>query len=412
MKVLGLITEYNPFHNGHKYHLEKSKSITGASHTVVVMSGNFLQRGEPALFDKWIRAEMAVKEGIDLVIELPTVFACNSAEYFALGSIKILDSLNIVDYISFGSEVGNISKLKTLSDIFLKEPNDYVNLLKRNLSKGDTFPVARQKAIDGYLHSAELTNTLRNPNNILGIEYLKALKRLNSNIDPLTIKRVKSEYNSTEIHGNICSATAIRTHLKEQSRINELEKVMPTNSYKIFKESLLDGKGPVFLENFERIILYKLRSIPTDELKKIHDVNEGFDNRLKQGAIISNDFNNFLDYVKTKRYTLTRIQRILIKILLGITKEDIKLIANEKSPVYIRVLGFSKKGAELIKKIKKETDLPIVTNINKYSPNSIIERKMLDYDILGTNIYSLFIPNTNLRKGGWDYLQKPYIHFL
>ena len=187
MKIVGLITEYNPFHNGHLYHLEKSKSITGCDYTVSVMSGNFLQRGEPALTDKWIRAKMAIDNGVDLVIELPTLYACQSAEFFAYGAIKLLDSLNVIDYVSFGSEVGSIKDLKKIASILVNEPKEFKDILRDTLKLGIAFPKARSQALKKYLTLKNITidnveDILNNPNNILGIEYIKALLKIDSKI--------------------------------------------------------------------------------------------------------------------------------------------------------------------------------------------------------------------------------------
>ncbi len=412
MKVLGLITEYNPFHNGHKYHLMKSKKITNSTHIVVAMSGNFLQRGEPALINKWTRAKMAIREGADLVIEVPTVFACNSAEYFALGSIGTLNSLNIVNSICFGSEMGSIDTLDNLADIFINEPLEFKNILKIYLSKGDPFPVARQKAISNYFNNNEYNNILNNPNNILGIEYLKALRLLNSKIKPITIKRIKAHYNSRDINGKICSATAIRELLNNNiKKINELESVMPNNSYEILRKSIKEGKGPVFLHNLEDIILYKFRTMSLDRLKEIHDVNEGFENRLKKASIEAQNFYDFIDRIKTKRYPLTRIQRIIIKTLLEMTKNDVQILTKEKGPQYIRVLGFSEAGTSLLRELKTKAKIPIIINLNKHIIKNDYENKMLEYDILASDIFNLFTNKDKYRKGGTDFTESPYINF-
>lgn len=412
MKVLGIIAEYNPFHNGHKFHLKKSMLITGATHVIAVMSGNFLQRGEPALLDKWTRAEIAIKEGIDLIIELPTIYACNSAEFFAKGSISLLNALNVVDFISFGSENGEIDKLNIVANLLANEPDKFKNILKSYLDTGIVFPKARQKAIQKFLESSyDLNSILSNPNNILGIEYLKALKQINSNITPVTIKRIKADYNATEINGNICSATAIRKLLlKNPDNINALKNVLPQNSFDILYNNILDGKGPNFIQDLEQIILFTLRTIPKEKLKYIHDVNEGLENRLKKAAINSNNFNILIQNIKTKRYALTRIQRILMKTLINITKSDIELFKDNFTPKYLRILGFSKKGAELLRVIKEVSEVPIITNLNQYVPQDLQASRILEIDTTASDIYSLLYKNISIRRGGYDYLRKPYIN--
>lgn len=411
MKVVGLITEYNPFHNGHKYHLERSKELTNASHSIAIMSGNFLQRGEPALLDKWERAKAAVKEGVDLVIELPAIFSCNSAEFFAFGSVNLLNELNIVDYICFGSEDGELKNIDLISELLVNEPLEFKIILKKFLDKGYTFPASRQEAINEYLdNNLGKDNFLSSPNNILGIEYLKALKLLKSEIIPLTIKRIKADYNSTEIKSEICSATAIRNLLEqEQKNFQAIKNVVPSLSYEIIENAIKEGKGPVFIRDLEQIILYRLRLLSKKELSAIHDVNEGIENRLKKGAMISTSYNELIEYLKTKRYTLTRLQRILMKTILGINKDDVGILAKNLGPKYIRVLGFTDKGAELLKKIKKVSELPIITNLKRFESQNEYAKRMIEIDTISTDIYTLLYKNSKLSKGGLDYIKMPYI---
>lgn len=411
MKVVGLITEYNPFHNGHKYHLEKSKEMTGASHSITVMSGNFLQRGEPSLLDKWERAKIAVKEGVDLVVELPTIYSCNSAEFFAFGGISLLNSMNIVDSICFGSEHGELESIDLISDLLIKEPKEFKVILKKHLDVGLTFPLARQRAIDEYLGKGIMDNKLLSlPNNILGIEYLKAIKLLNSAIKPFTIERIKADYNSTDINGEICSATAIRTLLEKNCNdLDIMSRVVPSHSYKVVRDAIQTGKAPAFSKNLWQIILYKLRTISTDKLMDIHDINEGLENRLKKGAAISTNYEELMEYLKTKRYTRTRLQRALIKTIIGITKEDVESLSKTKGPQYIRVLGFSDRGADLLKKMKKTSAIPIITNLKRYKPQDIYAKRMLEIDTIATDIYTLLYKDKSLSIGGLDYIEKPFI---
>ena len=261
MNILGLVVEYNPFHNGHLYHLEKSKEITNATHTVAIMSGNFLQRGEPALFDKYTRAKAAVENGVDLVIELPTLFACQSAEIFSHGAICTLNSLNCIDSVCFGSEVGNIDILYTIANILVNEPDDFKVKLKNYLKEGMLFPSARSNALFDYIShnnlvnisKEDLLNILNSSNNILGIEYIKSIIKLDSNIKPYTITRIKSEYNSEQIDSSICSATAIRKSLKDNNNIELLSNVIPNKTYNVIKDSIENNFNPMMIWNFRML---------------------------------------------------------------------------------------------------------------------------------------------------------------
>ena len=358
--VVGIIGEYNPFHNGHAYHLEKSKQEAHADYSVAVISGNFVQRGNVSLIDKWSKANMAISNGIDLVIELPTIYSISSAENFAYGAVKILDSLNIVDYISFGSEACNIDVLEKCADVLYKEPPKFVNLLNHELSKGLSFPKARENALLMYLNDIrKYSNILSNPNNILAIEYIKSLKRLKSTIKPIAIKRMNVEYKELEVKNNFASATAIREKIKTDKPAG-LSKLMPPNSYRILYNSILKGHYVKDIENFEKEIIYTLRKMSLKEISNLPDVTEGLEHNIKNAANSCNTIEEFMNIIKTKRYTNTRIQRILLYALLGITKDDMK--ASFKAQPYIRVLGMNNKGKELLSVISRSNpNLNIIT---------------------------------------------------
>ncbi len=411
MKVLGLITEYNPFHNGHKYHLDIAKKITCSTHSIAVMSGHFMQRGEPAIFDKWTRAQIAINEGVDLVIELPTIYACNSAEYFAMGSVKLLDRLNIVDSICFGSEHGRIKEINKIADLLVDEPLKFKTILKLYLDKGLSFPAAREKAILDYFHNdRDFLKIVDSPNNILGIEYLKALRTIKSKITPVTIERLHSDYSSKEIIGNICSATAIRLLLsREIIDFETLSQVIPSNSFQIIKDTISKGKGPIFVEDFEDILMYKLRTMDISKLNSIHDIKEGLENRIKLASLEANNYEELIKKVKTKRYTYTRIQRIFMKILIELFDEDILVNEKKYGPQYIRVLGFSQKGRELLKSIKEKSDMSIITNLKYYTPQNDFAKRMIDFDIKTSNIYNLLFKEVQYKRGNSDYTNGPFI---
>ena len=389
--IVGIIGEYNPFHNGHKFHLEESKRILHADYSVAIISGNFVQRGNVSIIDKWSKAEMALNNGIDLVIELPTIYSISSAENFAFGAIKTLDSLNIVDYVSFGSECGNLDTLSLFANIFTDKPSEYISLLNHELSKGISFPKARENAALMYLHDIrKYSNILSNPNNILGIEYLKSLKNIRNSIRPLTIKRENSDYNSIDIKNGFTSSTSIRDMLIK-NKLSKLPYVMPKETYKIFYNCFQNGHIVKDLSKYEKEIIYTLRKMTLSEISNLPDVTEGLEYNIKNAANSCNTLEEFMNIVKTKRYTSTRISRILVYALLGITKKDMK--NSMKNIPYIRVLGFNNNGKKLLSTISRSIrNIDIITSVKKYldsdKPNKYSKR-MLDIDITATNIYTL-----------------------
>ena len=398
--VVGIIAEYNPFHNGHAYHLEKSKELAKADYVIAVVSGNFVQRGNVSLINKWDKANMALTNGADLVIELPTVYSISSAENFAYGAVKILDSLNIVDYISFGTELDDISVLDKCADILYKQPQKFVNLLNHELSKGLSFPKARENALLMYLNDIrKYSNVLSSPNNILAIEYLKALKKLKSHIRPIAIKRKNTGYNDLNITDNFASATAIRKKIIDNTPAG-LSKLMPPNSYRVLYNSIQKGHYVKDITSFEKEIIYILRKMSLKEIENLPDVTEGLEHAIKNAANSCNTINEFMNIIKTKRYTNTRIQRILLYALLGITKDNMK--TSTKVQPYIRVLGMNKKGKDLISVIKRSNpNLNIITSVKKYidsNPNKAL-LNMLNIDINATNTYTL-----EYEKDSWSNL--------
>lgn len=417
MNLLGLIVEYNPFHNGHKYHLEKSKEITNATHTVAIMSGSFLQRGEPALFDKYTRAEMAVKNGVDLVIELPTLYACQSAEIFSHGAVATLNSLNCVNSLCFGSEEGNIDILQTISEILVKEPSDFKITLKNFLDEGIVFPVARSKALYEYiknnhlleLSEDELQQVLNSSNNILGIEYIKSLIKLNSSIKPYTITRIASKYNSTDIESNICSATAIRNSLKDNTDLKLIENVVPLHTFNEINHKINTNFNPVFDYMFYDLLSSTIiRDV--DNLTKYFEVNEGIENKIYSNVFTSKNLEELINSTKSKRYTMTKIKRTLNNILLGINRDDVIKVKDLDKVPYIRILAFNNKGREIIKKIKTSSDIEIITKFSKISHvDDPIFDTLIKYDLKSSNMYNLiyYKNNRNLLKGPMDYYLSP-----
>lgn len=299
-KVLGIVAEYNPFHNGHLHHLEEAKKLTGATYVVAVISGNFTERGSTALIDKWYRAEMALKCGVDLVLELPTLYATSSAENFADGAIKLLNSLKVVDYVAFGAETANVDILSELADVLYHEPKEYKNILTTELKKGISFPKARENTLLMYLNnSKKYSNVLSSPNNILGIEYIKALKKYKSKIEPVAISRFETGYNDSDFSGNIASATAIRNIVKNGG-FDILRRLLPESSYSILMDNIKQGHFVTDLSAFEKEIIYTLRKMDIKEIANLPDVSEGLEFAIKNAANSCNSVTEFLNIIKSK----------------------------------------------------------------------------------------------------------------
>jgi predicted nucleotidyltransferase len=412
MKVLGIITEYNPFHNGHLYHLRESVKLTGADYVVCVMSGNFIQRGEPAIINKWARAKMALNAGINLVIEIPTVYAMSSAEHFAFGAVKILDSLNIVDCICFGSESGDVEKLSSLADIIIEEKPLYKAALKNELSKGVSYPKAREAAIMTSLSNSDANSKdiIKCSNNILGIEYIKALKRLDSSIIPFAIKRIANEYNCREITGEVSSATAIREILKNGVN-SQASTLMPDYSFEILKEEFSEKRGPVTFKSFQDILLMLIRKSSGEYIKSLNDISEGLENRIKDIAGNTGDIYEFFDMLGTRRFTNTRLQRVVMSFITGLTKESFNEFNKYGGPQYARVLGFDKKGRHILKKIKKKATIPVIIKRAHFSDscNNLL-KKMLELELKATDVYVLGYENPLYRKAGQEYTQEIVIN--
>lgn len=404
MKTLGIIAEYNPFHNGHLHHLQESKRLTGAEYVVAVMSGNFTQRGEPAMADKWTRAQMAVDNGVDLVLEIPFAYACNNAEYFAKGAVKILDGLGCVTHLSFGSESGKLDELIMIAKEITNESAEFKESLKKYLDLGLSYPRARQGALEQCL-GKEATELIRGSNNILGIEYLKQLDLLNSNIQPVTIGRRGAAYVDPDLSGEMASAMAIRNELEKNADFHGIIGQVPEKTLHILKQ--INSGVKVKMKDLYPLIAYQILTRSREELSQIFSATEGLENRLKSQIGRSNHMESLLDRMKTKRYPLTRIQRLLIHTLLNLTKDKFSNM-EEQGQLYGRVLGFGAKGAELLKSIKKSEfpHIPMITNINKEASQNEAIQSILKYDILASEIYHLIGEGNPTEHS--DYVKKPY----
>ena len=406
-KVVGIIAEYNPFHNGHSYHIQNTKAQTGADFVVAVMTGNFTQRGNTSVINKWEKTKMALNGDADLVIELPTIYSVSSAENFANGAVKILNELGIVDTISFGMEADDVSTLNNIANVLVNEPPEYKAILEHELSKGNSFPKARENALMMYLNDIKrYANVVKGSNNILAIEYLKALKKQKSSIVPFGVKREKVYYNSTKIIDEYASATGIR-NLLLHNQIEEVRKVVPAKSYSILLNNLRQGTYVLDIIAYNDEIIYKLRSMTVKQIANLPDVSEGLEYLIKDVSNKTNNLIELINGIKSKRYTQTRIQRILLYALLGITKKDMEM--SKKITPYIRVLGCSEKGKILLSQINSKAK--VITSLKKYELSNKNKRfcigkqkalnRMLEIDKTATDIYTIGYKKDS--KAGLDY---------
>lgn len=404
-KTVGIIAEYNPFHNGHYYHMQQAKKMANADFCVAIISGNFTQRGDTSIVDKWAKAYMAICGGADLVLELPTIYSISSAENFASGAIKVLNSLKIVDSIAFGAETNDLGALNNIANVLYDEPKRYINLLSHELKSGISYPSARQNAVLMYLNDIKrYANILNSPNNILAIEYLKALKAQKSAMKPILIERKNVYYNEDRIVDDFASATAIRNMLIRKEYKN-LAKVIPRSTYQILGNEMNKSHIVLSIQEYEKEILYILRKMSAQEIANLPDVSEGLENAIKSAANNSSTLKEFMSLIKTKRYTQTRIQRILLYALLGIDKKAME--ASKKIVPYARVLGFTQKGKQLISQIiEMNPKINMVTSVKRYmSENTNNNKKdlikMLELDMFATDVYTLAYKEDS--KTGLDY---------
>ena len=361
--VNGIIAEYNPFHNGHAFQLNDAKAQTGAKYTIAVMSGNYMQRGTPAIIHKFKRTEMALRSGVDLVLEIPALYSTGSAEFFATGAVALLDKLGVVSHLCFGSECGDLSVLNRLADVLCSETPEYTECLNQGLRQGYSFPAARSEAI-ARLHP-DLVNCqdiLGQSNNILAIEYLKALKKRNSNISPITTTRCVSNYNDRYLGSYQSSSLAIRQAIYDNCDMNCLAPQMPDSAFPILKESL-EKESPIRLDDFSRILHYKLIIDSEKKYTEYMDVNKELSDRIYNSLDQFDSFRGFCDLLKTKNITYTRVSRCLMHILLDIRKTDVEHAASMDYAPYARVLGFRREAEPLLSEIKTYSSIPLITKL-------------------------------------------------
>lgn len=413
MKAVGLVTEYNPFHNGHLYHLNKAMELTGADISVAVMSGDFVQRGEPAVLDKYTRTSMALNSGVNLVVELPVNYAVSSAESFAAGALKVLDYIK-ADSIAFGSESGDIERLSKLAHILCDNEDTLYKEISKCTANGISYAAARQKVVE-KLTDKDTAAMLTSSNNILAVEYLKAIIKNNYAIKPYTVQRQGDSYNDTDIRSEYASATALRKNLKADN-ISEYIPVkagliLSSNTNYIYPDDITEALFTRLLD-----ILFASsydKNVFIENVMQYPDVSKEIAGRLYKSAMYmitrtvpqrseSKDnwtfsFGSLCEYIKTKEVPLSRIKRALVRITLGLDKKRMEKYANEP---YIRVLGFDKKGQEYLSYIRKTVEVPLITKTADY-------KEMLLDDIHAANIYNMMVAGKYGVKELGDFVRGP-----
>ena len=413
MKAVGLVTEYNPFHNGHLYHLNKAMELTGADISVAVMSGDFVQRGEPAVLDKYTRTSMALNSGVNLVVELPVNYAVSSAESFAAGALKVLDYIK-ADSIAFGSESGNIERLSKLAHILCDNEDTLYKEISKYTANGISYAAARQKVVE-KLTDKDTAAMLTSSNNILAVEYLKAIIKNNYAIKPYTVQRQGDSYNDTDIRSEYASATALRENLKADN-ISEYIPVkagliLSSNTNYIYPDDITEALFTrlldiLFASNYDKNVFI-------ENVMQYPDVSKEIAGRLYKSAMDmitrtvpqrseSKDnwafsFGSLCEHIKTKEVPLSRIKRALVRITLGIDKKHMEKYSNAP---YIRVLGFDKKGQEYLSYIRKTVEVPLITKTADY-------KEMLLDDIHAANIYNMIVAGKYGVKEFGDFVRGP-----
>ena len=381
MKTAGIIAEYNPFHNGHKYHIEKTKEGTGADHVVAVMSGNYVQRGETAILSKWARAETAIENGVDLVVELPTIWSIARAQDFAAGAVHILNSLGCVDVLSFGSELGDIETLRHISEILSDKRVE--ERMQADLDIGMSFAGARAEAVRTYYGDAYY-DILNEPNNILAIEYILANNKYENKPDIFTIPRKGAAHDSLKRSENIASASEIRRMMLENEKWSPY---VPQSTVAIFEREKENETGPTPYSKLEFSVLCCMRQLAAEDIAETPDVSEGIENRIHEAAQKARTLDELFSFAKTRRYSHARIRRIVLASFLGFTKDQC-----EGLPPYIKVLAMNDKGKDILREAKEKASLPIVTKASDIDALGERAKKIYSLEGMCTDVYSLATP--------------------
>lgn len=393
MKVTGIIAEYDPFHNGHLYMAEKTREETGADALVAVMSGCFTQRGRPASVDKRTRAEMALA-GVDLVIELPFLYACGSAREFAEGAVGILDGIGCVDSVAFGAESDDRELLLRVAEA-VNDVGDSTGetrgaeVLRSNLSEGMTYARAFSEAVR-ELYGDREAEYLSGPNNLLGVEYTAALKRLGSDIDPFIIRRKGAGHDSGEANEGIMSGSGIREML-DRGLCDEIKSFVPASTYDIIIDAL-SGNEKEDEERLFELLTYRIMTSSADELSGINMVTEGLENRLMTALAGAGSFEELAEGIKSRRYTMARIRRMLMQILVNVGKNDHEQL---KGTYYARILGFNSRGREVLKTMRKTSRIPVINNIAGAKDADFRVKRMLEFDGRAAALYEMLRSKEN-----------------
>ena len=410
MRAVGLVTEYNPFHNGHLHHLRESLRMTGADASVAVMSGHFLQRGEPALADKWVRTEMALAAGVDLVFELPFAFACNSAPHFAMGAVQSLNALGVVDSLCFGSEAGELAQLDRVASVLIERQGELERLTATRLRDGVSYPAARSSVVAGFLPELP-PDILASPNNILGIEYLKALRSSGSQLVPYTIKRLGAGYHDTDVTTQVASATGIRKMIAEGK---DVDFWLPEPCRQILNEALQAGRH---LDAGRLFVALQSHLLQEPEMfRNVYLVDDGIDRRISLAALQAGSFADLVAEVKSRHWTQTRIQRIMMYLLLQVKVTEMQAFL-QVGPLYLRLLGSSERGRKILARARRRKSLPIIADparatntLRKFYRNRStfqqLAEEMLRLDLRATRIYALLQQQPSGEYLNQDYYQQ------
>jgi len=392
MRVVGIIAEYNPLHNGHIYHLERARALSGADYCIVVLSGNFVQRGEAACTDKFSRAAWALRAGADLVLEMPSVYAAAPAERFAAGGVRTLNATGVVNDLAFGCEAPDLQTLYQISDIIATEPPALQEAIKKHLSLGKSYPRARFDALSEYGVPKSMLAAIAQPNKILAVEYLNAIRQYAPSIEPLPIERVGTGYHSEDIVGDFASATAIRKAIVEGR-----SKILGTMPNFVGGALLYDDQFIIPQEALSDVMLYAIRRMSLSDLAAIPDVIEGFENVLYRSVRSARTLGEFYELIKTKRYTLARCKRIVACALLGITSEQVRKLTQSREGSYLKVLGFQKKARPLISEIAKRRTAPLILRNSDLDDCPAFVRQNVETDLLSTDVLS-FVTTQEIRR--------------
>jgi predicted nucleotidyltransferase len=393
--LVGIVAEYNPFHHGHRFHIARSLELTGAAGVVAVMSGDFVQRGEPALIDKWRRARIAVRHGVDLVLELPFLYATGSAECFASGAVRLFDALPCVTHLAFGCEEGILSPLAEAARVLVSESPAFKETLRAELKAGRSFPRARAEALRREAGEAA-ARLLDHPNNILAVEYLKQCLRIGSRLVPVAVKRVGAGYFEADPRVRVAGAAAIRRLLLSREEEEAL----------FYMPEWERASAVQSLDLYFTLIAAVARLRSGAELRAIVSASEGLENRLLRALDSAFDMPSLLAAIKTARYTRTRVCRFLLHTLFGITRERFAAL-DAVWPCYLRVLALSERGGDILRLIKARTDIPIITNLRKQRSDEPAA-KLLALDILAADLYNLV--GGAASRADSDYRTRPFVH--